>query len=202
MGSIMVKRVRGYFASGQNGATTSVRGQAMEDLVCYVFSCLPGIEIVQRNALNAFKTEEVDVALWNRGFPTGVPFLPNVILVECKNWRNAVGSQEVAYFATRLRNRGCEYGVLIAANGITGIPELRDGHGAKPGTKNFGGDSSRTRRIDSFAPVGGIIQEKDLRPCGFRNKSCIKFWRHLARNAAGPLRPFSNITWLRKAEHL
>jgi hypothetical protein len=101
----------------------------MEDLICHLFLSVPGIEIAQRNALNSFKTEEVDVALWNRCILGGLPFLPNVILAECKNWSQAVGSQEVAYFATRLRNRGCDHGILIAASGITGIPaELTRAH--------------------------------------------------------------------------
>jgi len=49
--------------------------------------------------------------------------MPNIILVECKNWNNACGSQEVAYFVNRLRQRGCDHGILIATNGITGVAE-------------------------------------------------------------------------------
>jgi hypothetical protein len=30
-----------------------------------------------------------------------LPFLPNVILAECENWSQAVGSQELSYFASR-----------------------------------------------------------------------------------------------------
>jgi len=123
MAAISQRRISAYFAIGLNGATTTTQGRALENLVCYLFLKIPGIEIAKRNALNVFNTEEVDVALWNRALPTGVPFLPTVILIECKNWSHSVGSQEIAYFATRLRNRGCDYGILVAANGITGIPE-------------------------------------------------------------------------------
>lgn len=49
--------------------------------------------------------------------------MPNIILVECKNWSHACGSQEVAYFVSRLRQRGCDHGILIATNGITGVAE-------------------------------------------------------------------------------
>jgi hypothetical protein len=99
------------------------KGRALEDFLCYLFPLVPGIEIAQRNALNAFATEEVDVALWNNRNGRGFYFLPNLLLVECKNWRHACGSQEVAYFVNRLRHRGCDHGILLAVNGVTGIPE-------------------------------------------------------------------------------
>jgi hypothetical protein len=99
------------------------KGRALEDFFCDLFPLVPGIEIAERNALNAFQTEEVDVALWNAQHARGFYFLPNVLLVECKNWSHPCGSLEVAYFVNRLRNRGCDYGILFAANGITGIAE-------------------------------------------------------------------------------
>jgi Restriction endonuclease len=81
------------------------------------------VEIAERNVLNAFNTEEIDVALWNARHARGFYFLPHLLLVECKNWNNPCGSQEVSYFVNRLRHRGCDHGVLFAANGITGKAE-------------------------------------------------------------------------------
>lgn len=115
--------ISNHLRRGLNARTFNARGRALEDLMCYVFEQVPGIEIVQRNAMNAFRTEEIDIALWNNQDGEGFHFLPPVLLVECKNWRQPVGSQEVAYFATRMRHRGCDYGFLVAASGLTGIPE-------------------------------------------------------------------------------
>jgi hypothetical protein len=100
--------------------TTRAQGQALENLVSYVFVKIPGVSVTRRNALNVFATEEIDVAFWNEKDPEGIPFLPNIILVECKNWGNPVGSSEVSWFDTKLRNRGLSFGVLVALNGITG----------------------------------------------------------------------------------
>jgi len=61
-------------------------GRALEDLICYVTGLIPGVAITHRNELNAFDTEEIDVAIWNDGAADGLFFLPNIILVECKNW--------------------------------------------------------------------------------------------------------------------
>ncbi len=103
--------------------TTNEKGRSLEDLIAFLFPVIPGVEIAERNALNAFATEEVDVALWNNRDAIGIYFMPNIILVECKNWSNACGSQEVAYFVNRLRQRGCDHGILIATNGVTGVAE-------------------------------------------------------------------------------
>jgi hypothetical protein len=97
------------------------KGRALEDFICFLFPLVPGIEIAERNALNAFDTEEVDVALWNARHSRGLSFLPHILLVECKNWSNPCGSQEVSYFINRLRQRGCDHGIFVAANGITGV---------------------------------------------------------------------------------
>ena len=99
------------------------KGRSLEDFICYLFPLVPGVELAERNALNAFDTEEVDVALWNARHPGGFYFLPHLILVESKNWSHPCGSQEVSYFVNRLRHRGCDHGILFAASGITGVPE-------------------------------------------------------------------------------
>ena len=114
--------VNGLLAMCNNGATTAVRGKAFEDLISYLFDRIPGVEITQRNALNAFNTEEVDIAIWNNRKSTGLYFLPHIVLIECKNWSSPVSSIEVNWFATKLESRGRDFGILIANNGITGDP--------------------------------------------------------------------------------
>jgi hypothetical protein len=112
--------INGYLTTGNNGATTAARGKAFEDLICYLFDLVPGVEITQRNAMNAFNTEELDVAIWNDKKPKGLYFLPHIVLIECKNWANPVSSIEVNWFATKLESRGRDFGILVANNGITG----------------------------------------------------------------------------------
>jgi septum formation inhibitor-activating ATPase MinD len=129
MSRISQRRVQGYFAAGLRVGTTTAQGKALESLICYLFSTIPGIEELTPNVMNVFETEEVDVSFWNNQLKNGLHFLPTVVLAECKNWNHAVGSQEVSYFASRLRHRGCDYGVLVAANGITGDPaDLTNAH--------------------------------------------------------------------------
>jgi hypothetical protein len=120
MPAIDQTRMADFVQVGLNGITTAESGKALEDLVCYLFDLVPGVSITHRNELNAFDTEEIDVAVWNDGDPDGLSFLPNIILIECKNWSARVGSSEVNWFDSKLRSRGLDFGILIAARGITG----------------------------------------------------------------------------------
>jgi hypothetical protein len=113
-------RMTEFVDAGLNGNTTAEKGRALENLVCYLFDLVPGVSITHRNELNAFETEEIDVAVWNDGGLDGLSFLPNIILIECKNWSARVSSAEVSWFDHKLRSRGLDFGILIAARGITG----------------------------------------------------------------------------------
>lgn len=125
MPNIDQTQVQAFVDVGLNAATTVAQGRALEDLICYVFGLVPGITITHRNAMNAFDTEEIDVALFNEDIRS----LPNIILVEAKNWSNRVGSAEVAWFLTKLQNRGLDFGILVTTRGITGdVPDQSRAH--------------------------------------------------------------------------
>lgn len=114
--------VQGFLAAGAAALKTTDQGRALEDMICYLFGLVPGVAITQRNEMNVFNTEEIDVALWNDIESTGFGFLPNIVLVECKNWSSRVGSGEVNWFDSKLRNRGLDFGILVSVKGITGDP--------------------------------------------------------------------------------
>ena len=103
-----------------NSNTATKKGRSLEDLICYIFGKVPGITITYRNKLNTFNSEEIDIAMWNSKFQGILDFLPNIILVEAKNWSRPVSSIEVAWFDRKLRSRGLDFGILVAVNGITG----------------------------------------------------------------------------------
>lgn len=105
-------------AADRTGSTYE-RGRAYEDALVSVFESVPGCS-VQRNVLNRFGSEEVDIAVGNLRASGGLQLLPEIFLVECKNWSQPVDSATVSTFATKIRHRGCELGVLVAAHGVTG----------------------------------------------------------------------------------
>lgn len=125
MAAISSRRIIHLLQLARDGSTTTEQGRSLEDLLCYVFGRVPGITITHRNQLNTFNSEEIDVALWNEKRPRILDFLPNVILVEAKNWSRPVGSSEVAWFDRKLRSRGLDFGILVAVSGITGNAQDR-----------------------------------------------------------------------------
>jgi len=94
-----------------------------------VFETVPGIVITERNTFDPFHSEEIDVAFWNDKSRQGLPFLPQILLIECKNWTTPVSSQDVAWFDTKIRHRGQSFGILVAIHGVTGrTPEKTAAH--------------------------------------------------------------------------
>jgi hypothetical protein len=115
----------GLLAEGDAASTAYEKGKKLEQLVVYVFGKVPGVKFYKSNVVNNAVSEEIDVAFFNNRVRSGFPFLQYLLLVECKNWSSPVGAVSVREFAAKLKHRACAYGVLIAANGITGNAQDR-----------------------------------------------------------------------------
>jgi hypothetical protein len=116
-------RIRGYLRKADKARKKAVRGKAYEELARYLFECVPGVTVAHWNETNTFATEEIDIACCNGKDPAGLPSLPYHFLVECKGWRDPVHSEQVAWFLMKIEHRALDFGVLLAAKGITGVPE-------------------------------------------------------------------------------
>jgi len=114
--------VRGYLHAAAAGPTADAQGKAYEALAVHLFEAIPGC-FAERDIVSFFGAEQIDIAVGNPRLPDGLPLLPTVLLVECKDWARPVDSKTVGYFINILANRSVETGILIAANGVTGDPE-------------------------------------------------------------------------------
>lgn len=94
------------------------RGDALEDLICYLLENVSGI-MLRRNAIDRAKSMEIDVTVASRQ-EGWMKVLHPLFLVECKNWSDPVDSKAINDFSTKLLDRNIKDGLLIAANGITG----------------------------------------------------------------------------------
>jgi hypothetical protein len=92
MPTLSSRKIAALLETARTGTTTVIKGRAFEDFLCYAFGSVPGVAITHRDQLNAFQSEEIDVALWNDKKPGAFDFLPNIILLEAKNWSQAAGS--------------------------------------------------------------------------------------------------------------
>lgn len=117
------RKIKALLRAWDTAATKTAQGKAFEELACYLFEKVPGIRITSRNEKNTFQTEEIDIACCNDQHPKGLRQLNVFFLVECKGWNAPVNSEQVAWFLSKIEHRGLDFGVLFAANGITGIAE-------------------------------------------------------------------------------
>jgi hypothetical protein len=109
-------------AEGDAAATTEEKGGALEDVVLRSFCKIRGVGLLRRDQTNVAGSAEIDLLLYNQAHPLGLPFLPNYLIFECKNWAAPVSSAAVDGFVSKVRSCRLELGILVAASGITGNP--------------------------------------------------------------------------------
>jgi len=119
------QKIAALLADGDAATTAPEKGKKFEELIKLAFGYVPGLKFYKSNILNNAGSEEIDVAFFNNKSKSGFPFLPFLLLVECKNWSVPVGAVNVREFSTKLKHRACAHGVLVAANGITGNQQDR-----------------------------------------------------------------------------
>lgn len=105
---------------------TYERGKRLEQLATWLFPHLPGLSVDSTNVFDVGGSHEVDVPLFNDiGVPNSLFALGTNFYVECKNYENRVGGQEVAWFSHKLAQGGGSAGVLLTTQGITGDAQDR-----------------------------------------------------------------------------
>ena len=111
-------------AADAEDATNATKGAAFEKAIRYAFEKIPGVTCRMQDALNALKSEEIDLLFSNLAHEDGLSRFETEVLVEAKNWSKAVGSLEINWFATKMRRRNQTTGVLVSTKRITGDKEL------------------------------------------------------------------------------
>jgi hypothetical protein len=119
--------IKKLLRSADTATTADAKGAAFEDLICYLIGKIAGITHIERNPFNAAGSEELDVVVWNEKHPVGLSSLNNIIPIECKNCIKPVSSREVDWFISKIRRPSLDFGVMVAAEGVTGNPDKLTG---------------------------------------------------------------------------
>ncbi|HEX4322181.1 MAG TPA: restriction endonuclease [Acidobacteriaceae bacterium] len=114
------RKIAARLKEGDAATTTKAKGDALEDVVSWVFCAMPGIKVLKRNFVDTAGSSEIDLLLYNDPGQTPVRFLTEFPMVECKNWQAPVDSVTVRAFIDKLRSARLKVGILVAANGVTG----------------------------------------------------------------------------------
>lgn len=111
--------IAGILAAADSGSTAQ-KGNALEQVVGDTLCLLDGVGLLYTNAVDVDKSCEIDILLYNQRHPAGLPFLPDNILIECKNWGAPVNTATLRSFTSKLRQFKLDFGIVVASNGITG----------------------------------------------------------------------------------
>ncbi|WP_285374256.1 restriction endonuclease [Pseudomonas sp. lyk4-TYG-107] len=108
-----------------DAGNTAEKGAALEEVVAKTLCQLEGVGVIKRNILDNAGSLEIDILLYNHRLRDGLPFLPTHLIIECKNWQAPVNSATLTVFTGKLRKFRVDFGILVAANGITGDAQDR-----------------------------------------------------------------------------
>src|ERR1700733_11211828 len=106
-------------AAGDAGNTVE-KGAALEAVVADTFCLMEGVGIIRTNVIDDAGPSEIDVLLYNLRHPQGLPFLSDNIIIECTNWQAPASAAPVRVFTSKLHACRLDFGILVAANGVTG----------------------------------------------------------------------------------
>ena len=117
------RKIANRLKQGDGAAVTEEIGAALEDVVDWTLCSLPGIRVLNRDFVNRANSAEIDLFLFNNPRLSPIEFMPQYLIVECKNWQAPVNSATVRDFIAKVRSTRLEVGILVAANGVTGDPQ-------------------------------------------------------------------------------
>ncbi len=120
-------KIKRLLAKSDRAPTVNEKGDAFEELFCYLFGKIPGITHIERNELSIFSSEEIDAAAWNEQDPRGLKSLNAPIPIECKSSMHPISSTDLDRFISKIRRRRLDFGILVAAAGISGNVNKRTG---------------------------------------------------------------------------
>ena len=120
MVALAQQNILDQLAAGDAG-NTAAKGVALENVVEQTMCLIDGVGLIHRNVEDVPGSMEIDLVLYNNQVKgVGLPFLPPLFIVECKNWAAPVDTATLRAFTSKVHRMKLKFGMLVAANGITG----------------------------------------------------------------------------------
>jgi hypothetical protein len=100
---------------------TNEKGKLLEQVFVKLFQLDGSFVVVEHNVRT--ETEQIDIVVQpDTSSPFWSKVSPPMLLLECKNWKDKIGTKELQVFATKIENRPkilCRIGYLISISGFT-----------------------------------------------------------------------------------
>jgi len=133
------------------------KGDAMADLVAYIFGEVPGLELRHRSLVAPDGTSEIDLVFRNRPHVSGL-FAGVTLHFECKNESRRISAAQIRVFASKLQDRNQPIGIMVSHTGLSGRAGTRMyAHGVVANELHHG----RTIVVLSLDDLAGLIDSDD-----------------------------------------
>lgn len=103
----------------ETATTNDEKKRTLEDLTEFLFESIHNCHVFKKDFRTP--TSELDLILENEN--TFHPFLKDIgftFPIECKNWKEPIGSNEIRDFGRDIQKRQLKFGILISKKGVTG----------------------------------------------------------------------------------
>lgn len=152
---------------GDNG-NSAQKGEALENVVEQTMCLFDGVGLIHRNVEDLPGSLEIDLVLFNHQVNgSGLPFLPPLMIIECKNWEAPVNTATLRAFTSKVHGMRLKFGLLVAANGITGDEDdVTAAHAHLRDTFKQDGEiilvitRAELCGVDSTDELGALLREK------------------------------------------
>ncbi len=116
-----------FLGNVDDAISNQEKGRSLENLIEYLMQSIPGVRVIGKDANCG--DEELDLILFNSQTHPNLKPWSSIILIECKNWSNAIDGHEISWFLRKMEERKVENGIFVAVNGVTG--DFRGNRGGK-----------------------------------------------------------------------
>jgi hypothetical protein len=114
-----IRRVFREFIKKANEAdTTNAKKLSYEYLAIFLITAIDGLTVIGHDTRGA--SEEIDLWVENDSTNSFWQKVGHIFIVECKNWGDPIGVQQVRNLSSIMETKNIGFAILLARNGITG----------------------------------------------------------------------------------
>ncbi|MFL5665599.1 MAG: restriction endonuclease, partial [Ktedonobacteraceae bacterium] len=114
-----IRRVfREFIIKANEAETTNAKKLSYEYLAIFLITAIDGLTVIGHDTRGA--SEEIDLWVENDSTHSFWQKVGHIFIVECKNWSDPIGVQQVRNLSSIMENKNIKFAILMARNGITG----------------------------------------------------------------------------------
>ena len=113
-----IQQIKSNYSKAKTLSDPNKKGNLFEDVISELITTVDDLQVFERNSDSGI--EEIDLKILNNNQSGIWDRFERIIFIECKNWSNRVGSDEIRNFEGKIRNHFLHSGIFFAINGFKG----------------------------------------------------------------------------------